>query len=129
MIVAPLCISLNRKKSADKRISLGLNWYRNAFHRENNEAKKAFLKAVTPQIEALDKLVWPVMIVYTIYPMRRSDIGNWGSVVDKFFSDALVDLGKLPDDDFRYITQIRHKFGGVSKSPRCEIEIFNNYQE
>jgi len=67
-------------------------------------------------------------IIYTVYKgdKRRFDIGNVCSVHQKYFEDALVELGKLPDDKSSNIPIVIFQFGGISQSnPRVDIEIFN----
>lgn len=52
------------------------------------------------------------------------DLGNVLSIHDKFFCDALVDLGKLPDDNYHFIPSIAFHMGEVNKlNPRVDIEI------
>jgi hypothetical protein len=64
--------------------------------------------------------------VYKVYSgtNRRFDVGNICSVHEKFFEDALVELGKLPDDSTEYIPLVMYVGCGVDKvSPRVEIEV------
>ena len=77
-------------------------------------------------VMGLPKLDKPIVITYTIYPKTRRlfDVANVGSVIDKFFSDCLVELGKLEDDNYKWIPKIVYQFGEVDKAyPRCEITI------
>lgn len=67
-----------------------------------------------------------VSITYTVFfgSKRKTDISNVCSIVDKYFCDALVELGKLPDDNYDYIKEITYKFGGIDKNnPRVEITL------
>jgi hypothetical protein len=44
--------------------------------------------------------------------------------VDKFFADALVELGKLPDDNYLHVPEINFRMGAIdSSNPRVEIFI------
>ena len=95
-----------------KGFSLNLNQYRNAHFYKLNNAKIEY-KAI-------------IKLTYVVYPKtsREFDISNVCSIVDKFFSDALVELGKLPDDNFKYIPEISYKIGEKDKdNPRVEIII------
>lgn len=77
------------------------------------------------QIEALPVLD-KVEIELHIYARDRRlfDIGNVGSIHEKFFLDALVELGKLPDDTYKYIAKTTTQFMGIDKeNPRVEIII------
>lgn len=52
------------------------------------------------------------------------DVSNVCSVVDKFFCDALVEEGRIPDDNYDHIPEIKYIFGEVDKTnPRVDVEI------
>lgn len=81
---------------------------------------------MSEQINLLPQLN-KIQIRFTIYPKtrRKFDVGNIGSVTEKFFADALVELGKLPDDNYEYLSGVLYQFGEVDKNnPRIEIEIY-----
>lgn len=124
----PLKIPISSKSF----FTLNLNTYRNAHYQVLNTAKKNFTKAVLPkiyEIPPLDK----AKITYTLFPgtKRLCDVSNICSVVDKFFSDALVEANCLNDDNYTKITNIEYKFGHVDPiNPRVEavIEGINDMQ-
>lgn len=65
-------------------------------------------------------------IVYTLYPKTKhlSDLDNVCSVHAKFFQDALVELKKIPDDNYNYIVSTKFLFGSIDpENPRVEIDI------
>ena len=67
-----------------------------------------------------------VSIIYTVFfgSLRKTDISNVCCVIDKYFCDALVELGKLPDDSYIYIKEVIYRYGGVDKdNPRVEITL------
>lgn len=67
-----------------------------------------------------------ITITYTVFPKtkRLCDVSNVCTVHDKFFCDALVELGRLPDDNYTFIPGIKYLFGEVDKvNPRVEIMI------
>lgn len=67
-----------------------------------------------------------IAVEYVLFPAsrRRIDLGNPLSITEKFFLDALVELGKIPDDDYNHVVASFHRFGEVdSKNPRVEITI------
>jgi hypothetical protein len=69
-----------------------------------------------------------VACIYTVYPpnKRLFDIGNVCCIHQKFFEDALVELGKLPDDNYNYIPLTIYRFGGIdAANPRVDVEIVN----
>ncbi|WVI66551.1 hypothetical protein pVco7_gp105 [Vibrio phage pVco-7] len=67
-----------------------------------------------------------VRIEYVLYPKtkRKTDVANVCSIHDKFFSDALVELGKLPEDNYEHLVEVTYRFGHVDKdNPRVDITI------
>lgn len=118
MIIAPIYIKLWRKN-----YSLNLNTYRNLHFQISNNLKKKFSQLITPQIQwlKLDK-IW---IEYTLYYSRKSDLWNRLSVIDKFFSDSLIENKCIIDDNIDYIKEIKAKVWWKDlKNPRCEINIY-----
>ncbi|MBL4705092.1 MAG: hypothetical protein JKY54_11250 [Flavobacteriales bacterium] len=108
-----------------KKFALNLNAYRNAHFLTLNKAKIAFKKAVEHLIEPLPYFE-RIVLTYTVYPqtMRMFDVANVCSVVDKFFSDALVEFGKLEDDNYHYLPEVHFKFGELDRlNPRVEVEL------
>ena len=80
----------------NKKISLTLNWYRNAHHYILNNVKQSWRPVSFPsQFNASQ-----ITIDYTLIlcDNRRTDAMNWISVADKFFSDWLTGNGYIIDD-------------------------------
>lgn len=102
-----------------------MNAYRNAHHFTLDKAKKVFKEQIQEQIAPLPKFS-KIHIEVVMYPRtkRLFDVGNVGSVVEKFFLDALVEAEKLPDDNFLFCPEVTYKYGEHSpKNPRIEIII------
>ncbi len=97
---------------------LNLNNYRNAHYQILNKAKVNFKNAVSEDIHRLPEFESIDLIEYKLYrnTKRRCDVGNICSIVDKFFCDALVEAGKLPDDNFFYLRNITYSWGGLTDS-------------
>lgn len=115
-------IGVNTKKT----YYLNLNGYRNWQFQLNNQLKKTFKIQVAEDIRKLTPVNGQCKIEYTIYyPTRRLfDIDNIGSVITKFTHDALVEFGILEDDNYKIVTEIVYRFGGVDKdNPRCDVII------
>lgn len=112
-----------------KRFWLSLNNYRNWHYQSSDNCKKKFKEAIKPDIMNLPNLsaLWgAVRMDYTYFPKTKalSDVGNFVSVVDKFFCDALVECGKLKDDNYIHVPGYSGEFGGVDKlNPRMEVII------
>ena len=121
LIISPLRVWISKRK----QWTLNLNTYRNSFHMVLNKSKQAYKSEIREQIENLgcyDK----IEIHYTLYPKtkRLTDISNVLSIHDKYFCDSLVSFGKLPDDNYNYISKVTYEMGEVDKlNCRVEIEI------
>lgn len=108
---------------------MNLNTYRNAHHHASNQAKRQYKEEMREQIGRIVKLTWPVKIRYRYFLARKGDVANVHAVVDKFFLDALVELGRLPDDNVQFVVGADYMFAGIDRgNPRCEIEIVEGYQ-
>lgn len=104
---------------------LNLNQYRNTHFRTLNTVKINYKECMRSQIATGPKYN-RIACIYTVYPKdRRSfDLGNVCCIHQKFFEDALVELGKLPDDNYNYIPLVIYQFGKVDPlKPRVEVEV------
>jgi hypothetical protein len=120
IIHCPLFVIVGRK-----RVSLNLGVYRNLHHQVNSKAKINFKASVFDQVRILPKMS-RISIRYTLYPptRRRMDVANVCSIVDKYLSDVLVVMGKIPDDDYHHVVSVIYCFGEVDRvRPRVDAEI------
>ena len=121
IINSPLSVPVSKHK----KFILNLNNYRNSHYQILNKAKinyKAIINEQIKDLEPMDK----VCINYTLFPKskRLTDIGNVVSIHKKFIEDALVELGKLPDDNYNHVLGSSECFGYVDKdNPRVEANI------
>ncbi len=127
-IVSPLKIRLSiDKKGKERFFILNLNNYRNTYFRTLNVAKIKYKQAIVDQIQ--DKPRYEkIAILYQVFKgdNRRFDIGNVLSIHQKFFEDALVECGKLPDDKASNIPMVLYTDGGIDRdNPRVEIKVYN----
>jgi len=112
-----------------KKHWLTMNNYRNWHYQTADSTKKKFKEAVKPQILALPDLtaLWGVIhLHYILYPPNRQtrDLMNAVAIIDKYFSDALVELGKLTDDDLDNIRSLSCNAENIDKAnPRMEVVI------
>lgn len=85
-----------------RRVSLTLNWYRNAHYQQSN-AVKAQYAPCGGSFRANQ-----IRIHYTLVldNDRRTDVMNWIAVADKFFCDWMVKAGMIPDDDKRRVAGV-----------------------
>ena len=116
--------------SGKRKFILNLNFYRNAHYFTLNKAKVIYKEQVQAEIDELPSFAG-VSLELVLYPQtkRLCDVANVCAIHDKFFCDALVESGKLPDDDYRYISNIVYRFGEVDKdNPRVDIHIRGEIQ-
>jgi hypothetical protein len=109
----------------NKLFTLNLNIFRNAHFHVLNKAKVEYKNALAAQINALPEFN-TAKIHYAVYPKdkRKFDVSNIVSIHQKFFEDALVELGKLTDDSIMFISESSQSFGEISNdNPRVEITI------
>lgn len=128
-IISPLKITLSHKKdgSVGKEFILNLNNYRNAYFRTLNQSKIMYKKTIVEQLQ--DKPRYErVAIIYQVFKgdNRRYDIGNVLSIHQKYFEDALVETGKLPDDKADLLPMVIYLKGEIDKeNPRVEISVYD----
>lgn len=121
ILISPVSIPVSSKKV----FRLNLNEYRNAHYHVLNQAKINYKSHMSEQISKLPKMS-KIGVEYRLFvgSRRRCDVMNICSIVDKFFCDALTELGKIMDDDYDHLPAINYRFGGYDKNnPRVEIII------
>lgn len=115
-------ISLNL---GSKCFYLNMNVYRNTHYHILNKAKQQFKEDISEELNKLSPM-GAIEIDYCLHPKtkRLCDISNICCVVDKFFSDALVESGILEDDNYTIIQKITYSVGSIDKdNPRVQITI------
>lgn len=129
IIKSPLQVPCTKKK----QFILNLNNYRNLHYRLLNQTKINYKAIISSQIEDIvyDGLQ-KVAMIYRVFKgdKRRFDLGNICCIHEKYFEDALVELGKLPDDKYSNIVSVTFQLGGISsENPRVDIEIYDMLDE
>lgn len=127
----PLAVYLPRKTMPDKKMIINLNNYRNWSYIVSNQVKKAYCQAVEPLVR--DFVFYPrLALVFTYYKgsKRISDRSNVLCIQEKFFLDALVELGCIEDDNDNFIFSTKYNGDKIDKqNPRVEVRIFENYEK
>lgn len=121
--ISPLKVLMSKIKY----FRLNLNQYRNTHYRLLNTCKINYKEIMKKQINKA-KPFNKVLCLYKVYfgSKRCYDVGNVCSIHEKFFEDALVELGKLPDDNTEYIPLVIYLGCGIDKeNPRVEIEVMD----
>lgn len=120
-LISPLRVP----QTKSKHFILNLNNYRNTHYQTLNKVKINYKGLMAHQIQQLPEFN-RIGLILTLYPAshRLTDVANVCSIHEKFFADALVELGKLPDDNYIYLPESGYRFGTVDKeNPRVEITI------
>lgn len=112
--------------TSNKKMRLNLNQYRNAHYFTLSSVKNDFNRQVDTLLKNIKPITSRVILNYTLFPSRKSDVNNVCSIVDKFFEDLLVIKKILPDDNCEIVVGSIFSFGGYDKvNPRCEVEILS----
>lgn len=112
-------------KSRRKIFYLNFNNVLKLHYKVYNKVKIAYTDIMYSQLTELP-IFNKVRVVYTLYPRdnKLCDLGNVCSIHQKFFEDALVHYGRLPDDNYKFIPITLFKFGYVDREfPRVDIII------
>ena len=101
----------------NKKISLNLNWYRNAHFQILNKTKQLYFPISFEKFKAENIAVSYCLIWNSA---RRTDLMNWIAVADKYFMDWLVASRCIPDDNISI-------YGDVSASVVVDKTIKESY--
>ena len=128
----PLKVLLGHKRDKSENwFYMNLNEYRNAHYQILNKAKILFKEAIQSQLSSVP-VFDTVQFEYFFFPgsSREIDTNNVCSVVDKFFSDAFVESGKLEDDNYKFLTDTRFTFSNIDRNnPRVDVHIKGKLKE
>ena len=127
IFISPLKVLMSRVKTW----ILNLNQYRNTHFRALNTCKINYKLMMESQIKKSPTFKKAICL-YKVYPANRRsfDLGNVCCVHEKFFEDALVEFGKIPDDNIDYIPLVIYMAGEIDKEkPRVEIEVIEFNRE
>jgi len=96
-----------------KKITLSLNWYRNADYYELNKAKKTYLNILRYTARKKEFKKYDTVSLHYIFNFKQKgkDLGIFLSVIDKFVSDYLVVMGILIDDSYPYVKEVKGSLG------------------
>lgn len=122
----PLYVEIVKKTKKNERFYLNQNKFRNCHHFTMNKAKHLYKDIVASERLPESTLEGKLTFTYTLYPKskRRMDLTNSLSAIQKFADDALVELGVIPDDDYKTVARVEYEFGGIDKEdPRAELVI------
>lgn len=121
----PLDVVVPRKKKHCKKYTINLNYYRNWNRWAESDVKKAYQSEIRPQIMGL-KFYRPIKLKFVHHKAnrRKTDRSNFLSIHEKYFCDALVECGCIPDDNDEYIIETSYSTGEIDKNnPRVSVYI------
>ena len=99
-LTLPIYHTISRPRAGDKTIYLALNWYRNAYHYEQNSVKTAYHSVVASQLPTPVTTFTTFHIHYQLfYKTATSDPSNCISIIEKFLLDALQEHLVIPNDN------------------------------
>lgn len=119
-IICPLFVFINGKKYI-----INLNNYHTWHHHVRNKIKKAYVAAIMYQLGGT-KFQTPIglNLKYFKSSRRKCDRANIYSLHEKFFCDALTQLGCIADDSDEYIAYSKtEKVVYDKENGRVEITI------
>lgn len=125
----PLYLTFTYKTKKPKTIAVNINWYRNAHHIELNNAKKMYSELMREQIKSFEPLPEGVKIRvhYQYYAARNNnpDLDNFVGAAKKFFQDAMVSHGFIPEDNVNVIYKNSEEYMGIDReNPRIVARVY-----
>lgn len=127
-IVCPVFINIPRKTKKDKKVNLNQNTFHTLHYHDYAKAKQLFYEQIYPQIKDMWEIDDAISLIFTYYHGRKvlGDLSNHCVIVDKFFSDCLVQAWIIPSDDYTVIKEVMYSYGGYDKDKdRVEVSIVN----
>jgi len=123
MIELPIYVETGVRKK--RKHYLNLNLYRNLPFHLNNSLKKELKRVVTPLLPTSDIHYEHFELEYILYlPNKlKRDISNVLAIIDKFFCDALVENGNVPDDNYQHLKKVIYKYGGMDDKRRGYVSV------
>lgn len=125
----PLHAPIPTKAEPNAKTPLNKNTERNLDRFNYDKAKKNYKAIVEETLNTYtgiyEKPTKPIKLVFKIFKKqnRECDVGNY-CIVEKFTSDALVELGYIPDDNFKHVKNIEFKWGGIVGEDFAILEVF-----
>lgn len=117
----PLFVFINKRL---RKKWLTLNQYRNWHYTVKNNCKIKFKNDIYDLLDF--KIDGEIKIQYDYYaPDKRTrDLMNVVAVIDKFFQDAMVEMGCIESDDLTIVKQVNCRFIEIDReNPRLVATI------
>lgn len=99
----PIYWTKHFKTKPPKTVLLGMNWFRNAFHFDQNAAKQDYSELVANQLPTPVPAFTTFTVHYDLYyKSPASDASNTIALIEKFTLDALKTANIITDDNVKY---------------------------
>lgn len=123
-ITLPIYWVKKYKRKKDKVTLMSMNWYRNAFYFDQNNAKKYFSELVAEQVGSAKIDGQYRLSIDIYYKNPNCDGANVASMMEKFVLDALQEQDVVVNDNVKY--HLGTKWAIVGKdadNPRCVVTV------
>lgn len=121
----PLYFELGKNKI--KRYHINLNNYRNWHHQVSNNIKRNYSDLAAAKLRLHKNKQYQKISLEFVYfkPTKaKRDRSNILSITEKFFCDAMTNIGMIPDDNDDFIKSSFYRSGGLDReNPRVDIII------
>ena len=99
-----------------KVLKLSMNVFKRMHWGSQNKCKQDYHDLVEGFVDSLPKFKW-LKPSYTLYfeGNRVKDLDNYWFPCHKFLMDALVEKGKIQDDNYKYVKGFDVEFGDAGK--------------
>lgn len=121
----PIYWTKHFKTKPSKTVLVGMNYYRNAHHFDQNNLKKYFHDLIGEQIQTSKPITSPFEVSISLYYKNTNcDPSNIISLIEKFSLDALQEYNIISND-----TVLHHKGTQWSvveqnkENPRCIVSV------
>ena len=109
-----------RVMDAGKPFPLNFNKCRNANGFKLGKIKKSYARIVKRcikeqlgEVQKMDKI--GLHFEFFFANKRRQDLGNWSSIVRKYFEDVLTEIGVIEDGNYNHVKGDGDDFGGIGE--------------
>lgn len=122
-LILPIHYNIEYKTKKDKKVLVGLNWYRNCHHHLSNKVKQYYHSLVKEQVTANDKFD-TIKPHYNVYLWNKlTDWPNVRAIMEKFVLDGLVEAWVIVNDTVDIVLWDSSSYFIDKVNPRIEIEI------